>query len=125
MDRTKTAEVKLPPGGIVPETLVRDLEKFAAWEPADSPRATAMREAAEVLRKLPVRQRDTDRIDNKDFAIRAYRIDTAEEAKEMRIVFYNLAGQKSVLGYLELKAPAAYDFANDVLQHYDQLEGIK
>lgn len=125
MDRTKTAEVKLPPGGIVPENLCRDLEKFAAWEPADSPRAIAMREAADVLRKLPVRQRDADRIDNSAFAIQSYRIDTDEESKGLRIVFYNLAGQKSILGFMELRSPAAYDFATDVLKNYDQIEGIK
>lgn len=125
MDRTKTAEVTLPPGGIVPETLCRDLEKFAAWEPADSPRAVAMRDAAKVLATLPTRQRDKDRLDSDAFEIKGYRIDTSDESKAMRIVFFNLVGQKSVLGYLELSSDGAYNFATDVLKHYDQVEGIK
>lgn len=125
MDRTTTAEIKLPPGGVVPENLVRDLEKFAAWEPADSPRAVAMREAASVLAKLPVRQRDSDRIDSPAFKINSYRIDTDEESKAMRIVFFNLAGEKSTLGYLELSSDGAYTFSHKVLAKYDQLEGIK
>lgn len=125
MDRTKTAQVTFPPGGIVPENLCRDLEKFAAWEPADSPRAVAMRDAAKVLASLPTRQRDDDRLDSNAFEIKGYRIDTSDDPKAMRIVFYNLAGQKSVLGYLELSSDGAYNFSSDVLKHYDKLEGIK
>ncbi len=116
---------KIAPGGVVPENLCRDLEKFAAWEPADSPRAVAMREAAATLRKMPVVMSDHKRIDDAAFAIQSYRIDTSVESKDMRIVFFNLAGQKTLLGYLEMKAPASYDFATDVLKHYDELEGIK
>lgn len=122
---TKQIEVTLPPGGIVPETLCRDLEKFAAWEPADSPRAVAMREAAKVLATLPTRQRDKDRLDNDAFEIKCYRIDVSAESKAMRVVFYNIEGQKSVLGYLELSSDGSYNFANDVLKHYDEIEGIK
>lgn len=122
---TKESEVKLPPGGIVPEGLVRDLEKYAEWEPKDSPRAIAMRLAADTLKSLPTRQRDHDRLDSKAFEIKGYRLDVAEESKALRIVFFNMIGQKNVLGYLELSAPGAYDFSADILKRYDQLEGIK
>lgn len=125
MDRTKAAEVTLPPGGVVPENLVRDLEKYAAWEPADSPRAVAMRDAAKVLAALPTRQRDADRLDSDAFEVKGYRIDTSAESKDMRIVFFNKVGQKIVLAYLELSSSGAYDFATDVLKRYDVLEGIK
>lgn len=122
---TKQADVTMPPGGTVPENLVRDLLKFAAWEPVESPRATAMREAAAVLAKLPTRQSDDSRLKDKVFAVSGFRIDTSNESKQMRIVFFHKPGNKQVLGYMELESPGAYDFATDVLKYYDQIEGIK
>lgn len=125
MDRAKTAEIASPPGGIVPENLVRDLRQFAAWEPSDSPRAEAMLRAADVLSTLPVKQTDSQRIKNDAFAIRGYRIDTSVEAKCMRIVYFHEKGNQGVSGVLELQSNNAYEFAHDILKRYDEVEGIR
>lgn len=116
-----------PIGGVTPENIVRDLEKFAAWEPADSPRAIAMREAAAVLRALPVKQSDAKRLDDDAFAIAGYRIDIDDESKEktMRIVFFGDKGNQRVLGYRILNTSDAYDFSTRIMSDYDKLEGIK
>lgn len=112
-------------GGIVPEGLVADLDKFSTWEPADSPRAAAMKLAADTLRKLPTKQSDRARFDNQDFSVKGYRIDTNAEDREMRIGFFHAPGQTQLLGYMHLTSSEAYEFAHTVLKNYDTVEGIK
>lgn len=111
--------------GIVPENLVRELDKMAGWEPADSPRAIAMKQAADVLRDLPTRQTDSQRLDNPLLQAKGYRADTDEENKEARLVFFGDRGQKRVIGYMLLTTPETYDFGTYLLKQYDKLEGIK
>lgn len=112
-------------GGVVPEGLVKRLDTMATWEPDDSPRAAALREAADTLRAWPPKQSDGKRLENPAFEINGYRVDPAENIKQMRIVFYGEHGQKQVLGHLTLDTPEAYEFAALILKNYDALEGIK
>lgn len=121
LDRPKATEMI---DGVVPEGLIKRLDSMVNWEPPDSPRAAAIREAADVLRNLPPKQSDAKRLDNLALAIKGYRIDTSEDPKEMRIVFFGLHGQKHVLGYLTFDSSEAYEFASGILRNYDELEGI-
>lgn len=112
-------------GGIVPEGLVKRLDTMAGWEPADSPRAAAIREAADVLRTLPTRQSDGVRLHDPHFQSHSYRIDSNKEEGEMRLVIFRNSGQQQVLGYMVMTTPESYELAQVVLKNYDLLEGIK
>lgn len=125
MAHVQASAHEISAAGIVPEGLVKRLDHIATWEPADSPRALAIKEAADVLRNMPVRLRDSARIEDPRFAIKSYRIDTSVEAKEMRIVLFAEHGQRNVIGVLTFDSPEAYEYATIVLKNYDKLEGIK
>lgn len=116
-----------PASGIVPEGLVKRLDHILTWEPADSPRGLAIKEAADVLRHMPVKMRDAERMEDSRFAVKSYRVDTslAEDAKEMRIVMYAEHAQKNVIAVLTFDSVEAYEYAQIVLKNYDKLEGIK
>lgn len=113
------------PGGIVPEGLVKRLDTMVTWEPADSPRAAALREAADVLRKLPTRFGDAARLEDGRFEAKGYRIDSDDDEKQLRLVFYSTAGQRDVLAYMLLDSAEAYEYATAILKNYDRMEGIK
>lgn len=122
LDRPEAAQVI---GGVVPEGLVKRLDAMVGWEPADSPRAAAIKEAADVLRHLPTRQSDEKRLDDPLFLAKGYRIDTDDSAKQMRVVVFGEHGNKRVLSYSLLEANEAYEMASAILKNYDTLEGIK
>lgn len=130
---------------------VAELEKFAGWEPPESPRAAAMLEAAAVLRsadamvdsaneacevatKLLEKQtalleRHTAQLEkhNNDPNLEAYAFDTSlnGDEKKMRLSIYRESNKTGLLGYMIFTAPEVYDFAQEFLGEYDQLEGIK
>lgn len=108
----------------VPPGLVALLDKMTTWEPSDSPRAAAIKQAADVLRKLPTRQTDADRLDSPAFQSKGYRIDTDVEAKNLRLVMFGASDNKQVLSYTLLDTPEVYEFASKLLKSYDELEGI-
>ena len=116
---------KYEAASIVPEGLVQRLDTMVGWEPPESPRAAALKEAADVLRKLPTRQTDSDRLKDPLFVVEGYRIDTNTEAKGMRIIFFGEPDDKKVLAVTTLRSSDAYEFAQDILKKYDILEGIK
>lgn len=122
LDRAEVAEMS--PGGIVPEGLVKRLDSMVGWEPSDSPRAVALKEAADVLRNLPKKLSDERRLDDPAFQSRSYRIDTHQESSTMRIVYYGQSGQKEVLAFAVLSTPESYEMAQAILKNYDKLEGI-
>lgn len=111
--------------GIVPEGLVRDLDKMVGWEPADSPRGIAMKQAADVLRNLPTLQSDSKRLENHTLQAKSYRADTDGDNKEMRLVLFGDRGSKRVLGFMLLTTAETYEFAQYLLKQYDTMEGIK
>lgn len=113
------------PGGIVPEGLVKRLDTMSGWEPPNSPRAEALKEAADVLRTLPTIQKDGERLHDPHFQSHSYRIDSNKEEGEMRLVIFRNSGQKQVLGYMVMTTAESYELAQVVLKNYDQLEGIK
>lgn len=120
-----TAQTEIPVAGIVPEGLVKRLDHIATWEPADSPRAIAIKEAADTLRNMPVRMRDSARIEDERFRVKSYRIDASVEGKELRIVLFADHNQKNVCGVLTFDSTEAYEYAQLILKNYDKIEGIK
>jgi hypothetical protein len=107
------------------QKVIADLTKFADWEPADSPRAAAMREAADVLRQLAPRQSDSDQLEDTALQAVGFRLDVEHESKQLRIAFFKDRGQKGLLGYMVLECPEIYDLGTDLIRRYDQLEGIE
>jgi hypothetical protein len=111
--------------GVVPEGLVRDLDRMVTWEPADSPRAAAMKQAADVLRNLPTLQSDAKRLENQTLQAKSYRADIDEDNKEARLVFFGDHGSKRVLGFMLMTTAETYELAQYLLKQYDSMEGIK
>lgn len=109
----------------IPKGLIRDLEKFAALAPSGAPQATAMRDAACLLKFIRTGQTDSKRLDDEQYELKGYRIDTDPKLKQMRIVFFGKPAQRDVRGYMELSTNEAYEFSGYLLKNYDTLEGIK
>lgn len=131
MDRPKAAQVTqiiqalAARGDKAIAQSIADLDKFANWEPTDSPRATVMREAADILRKLAPRQPGGDPLDDPALQAKSFRIDTETDAKELRLAIYSDWDQKGLLGYMILATPEIYDLGTDLIRRYDNLEGIE
>lgn len=102
---------------------IADLEKFAGWEPRESPRAAAMHEAAGLLRLLGPRPKHV--LDDPNFQARGYQIDMDTRNHQLRLSFFRERQQKGPLGFIILEAPEIYDLGRDLIKHYDNLEGIK
>lgn len=66
---------------------------------------------------------EAEKIGSPDFEIGRYRIDADVRGKSMRIVYVSKTGK--VLGWIVLPSDEAYKFAADILDNYDQLEGLK
>jgi hypothetical protein len=104
--------------------VIADLTKFADWEPADSPRAIAMRDAAEWMRQFAPRHGADDPLDDPALQARSYAIETHAPTKTMRFSIYRENGQKGLLGYTILESPEIYELGTDLIKRYDKLEGI-
>lgn len=70
-------------------------------------------------------QTDTKRLDDPAYCAKGYRVETDDNAKDMRVVFYGDSGAKNVIGWMILTSPEAYDMASTILRNYDRMEGIK
>lgn len=112
-------------GAVVPEGLVERLDKMRAWVLPGSPIEDVLAESADVLRKLPVRSGDADRINNPDFLAQSYSIETADEEKEVRLSMFTRHGQRGLLSYMVMGSSEAYELAHAILKAYDSVEGIK
>lgn len=115
----------LPPAGIVPEGLVKRLDTIATWEPADSPRAAAIKEAADVLRNMPIKLNDKKRLVSPAFQADGYRIETDVGRKEVRFICYENTDRTNLLAYLVFDSAEAYEFAGTILKAYDKVEDVK
>jgi hypothetical protein len=107
-----------------PAKVIADLTKFAEWEPADSPRAITMRDAALALSQLAPRQAGQDPLQDPALHAKSYRIETHPATKELRLAVFRESGHKGVLGYLVLASPEIYDLGTELIKTYDRLEGI-
>jgi hypothetical protein len=104
-----------------PAQVIAALTKFADWEPPDSPRAKAMRDAALTLRQLAPQAGDED----SELHATSYAIETHKPTKELRLSFFKDLDQKGLLGYLVLESPEVYDLGMYLIKNYDKLEGIE
>lgn len=102
------------------KAIITELEKFADWEPKDSPRALAMRSAATALRQL-----SGGAIEDPSLQAKSLSIEVEPDTKELRLAIYREHKQEGLLGYLILETPEVYDLGTDLLKRYDKLEGIK
>lgn len=104
-----------------PAQVIAALTKFADWEPLDSPRAKAMRDAALTLRQLAPQSGDEDA----ELQAKGYSVETHKPTKELRLAIFKDRDQKALLGYLILESPEIYDLGTELIKHYDKLEGIE
>lgn len=107
------------------DKLIGELKKYADWEPPDSPRSKAMREAAEALTVAKKIIADSTPTDDDKLMAKSYRIETSEEYSQLRIYLFNDRAQRNTLGYLQCESAEVYDLGTSLLKHYDKLEGIK
>ena len=109
--------------------VIADLEKFSKWEPPDSPRASAMADAAALLKHadqvFESMYTDTpDTVDDPKLHGHAYGTELDHDNKKVRFTLYRKEGKKGLLGYMVLTTPEVYDIAQKFLEKYDKLEGI-
>ncbi len=109
-----------------PAKVIADLDKFAQWEPPESPRAVAMREAAAALRALAPRQPIKNPLDDPEFQACGYKTELSkDDDKLLRLTFYGATGNRRPLGFMILRSPEVYDMSTHLLRKYDELEGIE
>jgi hypothetical protein len=113
-----------PIAGIVPEGLVGRLESFQKWVLPGSPIEDVLKEAADVLRKLPPKLSDKQRLESLTFESNGYRIDSDCKSKTIRIVYFAKHNESGVLAYRLFDSSDAYEFAGRVLKAFDHVEGI-
>jgi|ERR1700726_2496128 len=105
-----------------PAKVIADLTKFADWEPADSPRAIAMRNAVLTLSQLAPRQAGQDPLIDPTLHAKNYSVEAHPATKEVRLAIFR---EGRVLGYLVLASPEIYDLGTELIKNYDKLEGIE
>jgi hypothetical protein len=134
----------------LPEAIA-ELEKYAAWEPPESPRAAAilravatMKEANEATLALiessknlaektnnllqataPATSTETGTLDDPGLQGHAYATQYDSERKVARLALYMKPDKKKLLGYILLSTPEVYDMAQNLLDKYDKMEGIE